>query len=200
MRKTTEQFWNAIARGCQESYSAKYLPLCLMMGLKDKYLKQCDDQYNNYKAKFMKSEVKNLDRHKVAAILVVEGIALNIIHCDNIPKDQIFIGQEKILLTYAFRYIMRDFNSIIRNSGFERMKQFVLPEAFSCETKYIDIMCRNLMYTRETGILADPKMALNVEMELAEKLFLLEYIAISAIYQDKAGEVYNFLRQTIVGT
>lgn len=199
MRKTTEQFWNAIARACRESYSAEYLPLCLMKELKEKYLKQCDDQYNNYKAKFMKSEVENLDRHKVAAILVVEGIALNIIRCDKIPADQIFIGQEKILLTCALRYLMRDFNNIISNSGFERMKQFVLPEAFSCETKYIDVMCRNLLYTQKAGTFTDPEFALNIEMELAEKFFLLEYISIGATYRNKAGEVYSFLHQSVVG-
>lgn len=77
------------------------------------------------------------------------------------------------------------------------MKEFVLPNAFSCETKYIDIMCRNLMYTKEAGTLTDPEHALTVEMELAEKFFLLEYIAISSIYQDKAGDIYHFLRQAV---
>ncbi len=197
MRKTTKQFWNAIAKEYRESYSAEHLPLYLMEQLKDDYFQRCDDKYNNYKEKFMKSEVKNLDRHKVAAILVVEGIALNLIRCDTIPENQIFIGQEKILLRCAFRYIMREFNSIIRKSNLESMQNFVLPEAFSCETKYIDIMCRNLMYTKESGILTDSKNALTVEMELAEKFFLLEYIAIRSIYRDKAEDIYRFLRQAV---
>lgn len=77
------------------------------------------------------------------------------------------------------------------------MQNFVLPEAFSCETKYIDIMCRNLMYTKESGILTDSKNALTVEMELAEKFFLLEYIAIRSIYRDKAEDIYRFLRQAV---
>lgn len=199
MRKTTEQFWDAIARGCRENYSTEYLPLYLMEDLKGKYFSQCDDQYNNYKTKFMKPEVKNLDRHKVAAILVVEGISLNIIHCDKIPEEQVFIGQEKILLTYALRYIMRDFNNIISGSGFEHMKQFVLPEAFSCKTKYIDIMCRNLIYARKAGMLANSEFSLNIEMELAEKFFLLEYIAINVAYQDKAKDIYGFLHQLVAG-
>lgn len=196
MRKTTEKFWNAIVREYRESYST-YQQLRLKKELKDKYLDQCDGQYNRYKAKFMKPEVENLDRHKVAAILVVEGIALNLICCDDIPAGRIFIGQEKILLSCAFQYIRRDFNSIIRHSSFDPMKEFVLPNAFSCETKYIDIMCRNLMYTKEAGTLTDPEHALTVEMELAEKFFLLEYIAISSIYQDKAGDIYHFLRQAV---
>lgn len=199
MKKTTEQFWNALERECLKNYSAELLPLYLVKAEKEKYLQQCDDRYGEYKRKFMKPEVENLDRHKVAAIMVGEGIARNIICCDSSFGNQIFIGQEKILLTCAFQYIIREFNSIIKNSGFERMKYFVLPEAFSCGTKYIDIMCRNLVYTKKTKVFADPEIALNIEMELAEKFFLLEYIAISAVYKEKAEEVYAFLRQAVAG-
>ena len=45
MRKTTEKFWNAIVREYRESYST-YQQLRLKKELKDKYLDQCDGQYN----------------------------------------------------------------------------------------------------------------------------------------------------------
>lgn len=195
MRKTTNQFWNAVAREYRANKGAENLKLCLMEKLKDEYLRRCDERYRIYKEKFMKPGVKNLDRHKVASILAVEGIALNLIRCEQVPEDQIFIGQEKILLKCALQFIIREFNSIIRTSQFASMQKFVLPEAFSCDTQYIDIMCRNLMYIKESKLLDDPEHVLMVEMELAEKFFLLEYIAIRSSYRDKAEDVYRFLHQ-----
>lgn len=44
MRKTTNQFWNAVTREYRANKGAENLKLCLMEKLKDEYLRRCDER------------------------------------------------------------------------------------------------------------------------------------------------------------
>ncbi len=52
----------------------------------------------------------------------------------------------------------------------KKIEQFIFPDAQSCKTSYIDIICRNLYYAR-TDFQMNP-------LDLADRLFLIEYIAL----------------------
>ena len=191
MKATTNVFWNAVSRKCKE-LSTQDDVLLLDESLKDAYLESCDAAYKKCKEENMHEGVENLDRHKVVAILVIQGLALDIVKRKGIndvdTEKDIFIGKEKALLICAISYIAQQINKAIDESheAIDTMSRFILPKAFSCKTNYIDIMCRLLHYGKQGHTLTI--------LDLADHFFLLEYIAISECYGDKAALVYEILR------
>lgn len=194
MKKTTLAFWKLLNLHCKSLAHGKDA-IYLDESVKSQYVKACDDAYELCKHKDMRTGVKNLDRHKVASILVTEGLNLEIIK----RKDQKnadtdkewFIAAPKILLACAICYLAQEINSLIKNSrtSVSSMKQFILPKAFSCQTYYIDIMCRLLRREMESGQLS--------VLMLSNDFFLLEYVAIISYYGDQAESVYEILRNPI---
>lgn len=205
MKPTAEQFWNSLEEECKRIDSQN---LDIKKAKKDDYVRRCEERYIQYRTRFMKDDVKTLDRHKVAAILAIEGVASELITCSNVPNGEVFIGQEKIIFTNALRFILQEFNKIITQKGFSKMTQFLLPDAFSCDTAYIDILCRmqyhiKSWYTSSSSSdgkrgYCNPDEALLWEMDLAEQFYLLEYISIDLFYgHEMAAEIYKSLREKI---
>lgn len=194
MKSTTKAFWSAVSQQCDQ-LSTKTDHIYMDLSLRDKYIAACDSAYQKCKDENMNKNVQNLDRHKVAAILVTQGLALDIVKRkdgNNVDTDEtIFIGKEKAILSCAISYIAQQINIIIKNSGktLDTISRFILPKAFSCQTDYIDIMCRLLHYGKKENTLS--------VLDLADHFFLLEYIAISEYYQDKAHEIYQLLKQSV---
>ncbi len=194
MKSTIYAYWQAISTQC-ELLSTKKDSMYIDDSLKENYVINCENAYELCKSKEMSSDVVNLDRHKVAAILVIEAAKLNVIKRKDgriaDTKDEWFIGAQKILLVSAICYLAQEINRIIEASGKDipRMKQFKMPEVFSCKTSYIDIMSRLLR--NETD---DHRLYI---LSWSEKFFLLEYIAISIYYGKDTEEVFNILRKPI---
>lgn len=194
MKSTTRAYWKAISKHC-ESLSTGKDSMYIDNSLEEKYVVNCDEAYELCKSKEMSSDVVNLDRHKVAAILVIEASKLDVIKRKDgriaDTDDEWFIGVQKILLISAISYLAQEINRIIEASGKDipKMKQFKMPEAFSCKTSYIDIMSRLLR-----NELDDDRLYV---LSWSEKFFLLEYIAISTYYGDNAEQVYRILRKPI---
>ena len=193
MRNTTMSFVEVLKEECK-SLSSKGLPVSLNDGIVEKYIDDCSQTYDLYRLRFMTSGVTSLDRHKIASILVLEAIANDLIKTDEsiIPEGMISIGQEKVVIRCALYYIQREFNQLIEGHSFEKMDRFILPTAFSPQTKYIDTMCRIQLHSKKfynkTEYL---QIAL---MDLADRFFLLEYISILLFYgEKKADEVFEFL-------
>ncbi len=191
MKPTTKAFWKAIETQC-ELLSKDEAKLYLDEEKKHAYIEACDAAYKDCKEKIMAKSVENLDRHKVAAILVIMALELDVIKCDNLGQDpkRLFIGSEKVLVSCAISYLAQQVNHIIEknaSSQVQRMNSFKLPVAFSCRTNYIDIMCRVLYYDK-----IDNKLSL---LDLADRFFLIEYIAIREYYQSNTDMVYNMLQE-----
>ena len=195
MTKTVNAFWDALQVYCDD-LKKKGIPIVLHASLKDSYIKNCGNAYDNYKGRYMKSGVENLDRHKNAAILVLEGEALDLITADEKSSEEIFIGQEKILLITAFRYLIREFNNVVERAGDDKKKvtKFEFPDAFSCNTDYLDVLCRMLYREKKEVFSKNPDTLLTAEMSWAERLFLLEYISIHKLFKDKASNVFDLLK------
>lgn len=193
MKATTHEFWKALAKRCAV-FSSKDDLMFLDDTLLDEYVINCDKEYVSCMKNNMGSDVENLDRHKVAAILVIEGLKLQIIkRVDGKSADtdnEFFIGPQKVLLTCAIDYLAQQINLVLQGNKYNLppMKYFALPEAFSCSTSYVDIMSRLLRNELD----ADKLFILS----LAEKLFLLEYIAIQGCYGEGSEKVYGFLRKS----
>lgn len=121
---------------------------------------------------YMDSSVEYLDRHKVAALIIVSLLEINAISYDNLDEDCVFVGAELLSLKVGLAYMVEKLNEKLYSRGIERkIEEFKFPKAQSCDTSYMDIMCRNLYYAKR-----DYKLN---PLDLADRLFLVEYIALS---------------------
>ncbi len=131
-----------------------------------------EDNYNKIKKEYMLPSVENLDRHKVASIIIVSLLEIKAISYKDLEKDNIFIGAELIALKVALAYLIAKLNEKLEEKNVnKKITEFIFPKAQSCETSYIEIMCRNLYYAKRDYEL-NP-------LDLAERLFLIEYIALT---------------------
>lgn len=122
----------------------------------------------------MYDDVQELDRHKLAAIIICSIIKADAIQSiyPYKAKEYIFDGNEKIALDIGLSYMNASLKKLLsrRPQEGEKFDDFILPKASMCDTEYISIMCRNLCYAKR-----DYKLN---PIDLANTLFLLEYITL----------------------
>lgn len=179
-----------LAKTYCEVFAEQGISIQFETAMESQYITNTVNRYNQYKASYMKPDVQFLDRHKVAAILVVQGLSSGIIRSNLKPSEtEIDIAPQKVLLLCAFDYIVAQTNRIIeqKNPALKKLDEFIFPKAWSCKTTYIDILSRNLYY-------AEKDFMLN-EMDLAEKFFLLEHICLSSLSGGNAQPYFDVLRE-----
>lgn len=139
---------------------------------KDKFEDIFLKSYKNVLERYMDKSVKNLDRHKVAAIIIISLLEVKPISYVGLDNSYIFIGNELTALKIGLAYMCEMLNEKLSKKGITtKLEQFDFPNAQSCDTSYMNIMCRNLYYA-ETDYVLNP-------LDLADRLFLIEYIALS---------------------
>ncbi len=192
MKSTIDPFLELIKAYC-DVLRSKGFNITFDSEKKGIYRDLVKSHYDIYKSKYMDaSVVENLDRHKIAAILVATGLECDIIKpVEELDKSgKIYIGRQKVLLLGAFDYLLSKLNECLKQKEcpLQPMKRMLFPLPWSCETDYVDVFARNLYYEeKEYG-----KDHINI-MELAEKFFLLEYISIQAFYRENAEIVFEAL-------
>lgn len=131
------------------------------------------DLYHFIQDKYMSKDVDELDRHKVAAIIVTSLIKASPLVVRKAPEnDMLFLGNHYIALQIALAYMLNLLNQELRDRDLPEVDKYMLPEAFSCETNYMDIMARNLYFSEN-----NPAWNIN-PLDWAERFFLLEYITL----------------------
>lgn len=197
MERIARLYWQLVEMKCSKLSSgddAMYLDASLL----DSYIHNCEVEYNRCKETTMNNKVVNLDRHKIAAILVIQAMNMRVIkrvdnrdYAEADTEDKYFIGPQKILVICAIHYLAQEINRILvfHGDNISQMTKFPLPKAFSCDTEYIDIISRLLR-----NELDENKLFI---LSLSEKFFLLEYIAIRDFYGDCTKKVYEILRKPI---
>lgn len=139
---------------------------------KDDFRQIFTEKYNGIIRKYMDESVKYLDRHKVAALIIISLLEINAISYETLDEDCIFIGAELLALKVGLAYMVEKLNEKLHTKGIDKkIEKFIFPNAQSCSTSYMDIMCRNLYYSK-TDYKLNP-------LDLADRLFLVEYIALS---------------------
>lgn len=134
------------------------------------FKKSFEDLYNNIKDKYMKHNVKTLDRHKVAAVMIVSSLQSNAVSYTKKIGSRHFFGEEMFSTEVALNWMLDALNERLTELGQKRIEVYHMPKAFACDTPYFDIFCRNLYY-------AEQHYKLN-PLDIAEKLYLLEYITL----------------------
>ena len=141
--------------------------------------------YTSIKDRYMAPEVKELDRHKVAAVMIVSSIKANAITLDDkLSRKYKFLGLEMIATEVAMAWMLSGLQRKIQDVELpDIIEGYSMPTAFACDTSYFDIFCRNLYYAKENNVL-NP-------LDIAEKLFLLEYITLLENNIDPTTLHYN---------
>ncbi len=138
----------------------------------DKYEKYCQlfiEKYEDILKRFMKNTTE-LDSHKQAAIITICCLEADII-THEVDDMHISIIAEIIAVNVAISYMNDQLNEKLKEKGIgKKIPQFRLPIAISCDTPYIEIMCRLLYYNK-----TEKDMSFNI-LELSDRYFLIEYI------------------------
>lgn len=129
--------------------------------------------YKEIKEHYMDNNVENLDRHKVAGIIIVSILKSDAItYKGTIEKDKEFFGQYLIAASVGITFMQNQLNTLLLEKNKQPIKKIWFPEPISCNTPYFDILCRNLYFSNNNS-----NWGIN-PLEIAEKLFILEYITL----------------------
>jgi len=174
MNKDTpkEYIWKIVERQARDIISENEECFSFNQNSMFVFFQKFEKYIDMIKTKFMSPEVKDLDRHKVAAIIICSIIESEIIQLNYICNDEeAFIGNEKLAVTIGLSYMRDTLKRMLQGvPGEEAFEEYHFPEPFACNTKYINILCRNLFYSYNEFML-NP-------IDLANELFLLEYISL----------------------
>lgn len=127
------------------------------------------NKYQDVLKRFMK-ETTELDSHKQAALITICCLEADVI-THEVDEGNISIIPEIIAVNVGMSYMNDRLNELLKKKRIEkRIPQYILPLAISCETPYMEIICRLLYYNKN-----EKDMCFNV-LELSDRYFLLEYI------------------------
>lgn len=174
MTKTIKYVWNVL-NGAIKTIDADDKKNNLIISCKDfEFFKETfNDLYNEILNGYMDERVNHLDRHKVAAIIIISILKTIDIKYKDLPKTKVFWGKQTVAINIGLNYMCGELNKILTENGWDgEIEKFDMPNAISCDTSFEDIMIRNLVYAED-----NPEWGLN-PLAIAEDLFLLEYITI----------------------
>lgn len=126
------------------------------------------EQYKYILNEYMKKKEDSLDRHKVAAIIILSVIEAGFLETKS--SDPKFTGNYALAVDVALNYMLDEVNEILTQQGQKTLEGFLFPEATTCKTEYYKIFYRNLYYIDKND-----KWKLN-PLDIADRLFLIEYI------------------------
>lgn len=93
--------------------------------------------YSEIKEHYMESTVKNLDRHKIASIIIVSLLNSNdIVYQGEIEQGEEFFGQYLIAASVGITFMQNQLNMLLMEKNKEPIKKLWFPDALSCDTPY----------------------------------------------------------------
>lgn len=127
--------------------------------------------YSDIKEHYMDSTVKNLDRHKVASIIIVSILNSNaIVYEGQVKEGEEFFGEYLIAASVGITFMQNQLNALLSEKNVLPIETLWFPDALSCDTSYFEIFCRNLYFSNNNQ-------DWNINpLDIAEKLFLIEYV------------------------
>lgn len=144
----------------------------------DKAKKQNLINYFNYNLdivkKYMYNPKEHLDRHKMAAIIIISLVkAKPLEYPDDEKDDKIFVGNYVMASEIGLAFMREQLNEILIKKNEMLVSKYFFPESWTCDNDYFRVFYRNLYYSDQNS-----EWGLN-PLDIAEKLFLLEYLTLS---------------------
>lgn len=137
------------------------------------YRKEFEEEYNHIKDCYMKNEVQFLDRHKVAAIIIVSLIKVEPISYYKKEKadKKIFIGTYFTAISVGLSFMLGVLNDKLESNKIKRIEKYDFPPQMCCDQSYFDVLCRNLYILNSENRL--------YPIDLANILFWIETYTLS---------------------
>ncbi len=139
--------------------------------------KDFEDNFNdNLKIvkEYMHNPEENLDRHKVAAIIIIALLKTQILECsENEEDDKRFVGNYVLATEVGLSYMREQLNEILKSKFGILIDRYFFPKSWTCDNDYFRVFYRNLYFADRRD-----EWGLN-PLDIAERLFLLEYITLS---------------------
>lgn len=183
MKELVEAVWKNIKQ-TTTYYKKSNKNIVLNESKKDEFKNEFENMYKEIRSKYMKENVKFLDRHKTAALIIVCMTKCELTYLENKDENLVYLGNEMFSTEIAFNWMLNSLNKTLRKNGIKELKDYILPEPFTCKTRYFEVFCRNLYFAKMDFVL-NP-------LEIAEKLFLIEYITLL-----KSGIDTSILKQDL---
>lgn len=178
MRETVRSAWDLLSVAYKQNIGNDS-NFTFDESLFDKCYSQFQYWHKTIQKYYMKDSKKELDRHKIAAILTISIIESKAICCKTaLPDDQIFIGSQLLAVTCGLSYMQDQLNQILIENNYRTIDKFDLPTPLSCDTDYLEVLARNL-YFQEYGKDSDGKKIWSLNpLSLANEYFLIEYMTL----------------------
>lgn len=160
---------------------------------KNRFLVDCVSLYEEFVNNHMKKNEKkkvNLDRHKVGAIIAIEGSKGHYFTYKNeLQSDQLFLGNFSIPLIVGLSLVEQEFSKDLQvyhlADNIDDVKLYI-PEPSSCDTLYIDSLARMLYFAQEYKV-----NELMQVLEFANIFFLIEECTLLANSIDISKWIHN---------
>lgn len=168
-----DSIWDVILEN-YESFHKQFPELKFHAQKKTDFEKLYQKEYSSFMTKYMNENTKSLDAHKQAAIIIICCLELNIIDASNCSLSnakEICLIPQIIAINAALSYMLYCLNQTLAQKHIHKqIDRYYLPITYACDTPYEKSMCRILLYEQN-----DNNLHFNI-LELADRLFLLEYI------------------------
>ncbi|MDR0490858.1 MAG: hypothetical protein LBH28_06405 [Oscillospiraceae bacterium] len=132
---------------------------------------------------YMDGTVKFLDRHKLSSIIVIELLCANVVALSEELRgrsdDNNLAIDEYVLATLTGLELLRYWlNKKLTKLRIPEITEWVVPKLLACpDNEYYKVFARNLLFTRKRNNHPQYPTSYN-ELELAEKMYLFEYITL----------------------
>jgi hypothetical protein len=173
MKQTVRATWEILEVAYNE---AKRDNTCIVF---DKgAFEDCYSHFKNWRnlilSQYMKKEVEELDRHKIAAILTISIIESKAITYIGDLKDKVFLGSQLLAVTCGLSYMQGQLNKLLATKQLKKIERYIMPEPFSCKTNYFEIIARNLYYEENGTDLDGNKLWRLNPLQLANTYYFIE--------------------------
>lgn len=138
---------------------------------KELFEKNCNKLISLVK-QYMNETSAVLDRHKMAAIIIIAIIQTKPLTYKKESDDVVFVANYVVASEVGFSYMRESLNEVLEEMGEMLIDRYFFPESWTCENGYFRVFYRNL-YFADNSI----EWGLN-PLDISEKLFLIEYITL----------------------
>lgn len=139
---------------------------------KEEEYKENINQLINVVKKYMSDRGKNLDRHKIAAIIMVSIVKTAPFRQKSNDETKTFVGNYVIATEVGLSYMRQLLNECLIEMGEPVIDKYYFPKSWTCQNDYFRVFYRNLYFSD-----MESSWGLN-PLDIAEKLFLLEYVTL----------------------
>lgn len=168
LNKMASDLWSLVRKSVSVYQNEK---LVVFQDRSKEFTSSYVEQYKNILENYMKNKEESLDRHKVAAIVIIAVIKAKVLASQK--SNDKFTGNYALAVDVALNYMLDEVNEILKKQkSQQQLEGYVFPTATTCNTEYYKIFYRNLYY-----INTNPDWRLN-PLDIADRLFLLEYITL----------------------